>query len=54
MSDQNQEEDITPMAPDPDTEPGFGLIAEADEENINFRDGYCGFKFSCLFRCENR
>jgi len=33
MSDQNQEEDITPMAPDPDTEPGFGLIAEADEEN---------------------
>ncbi|MEE3081234.1 MAG: DNA polymerase III subunit gamma/tau, partial [Pseudomonadota bacterium] len=33
MSDQNQEEDIPPMAPDPDTEPGFGLIAEADEEN---------------------
>ena len=33
MSDQNQEEDITPMAPDPDTEPGFGLIAEADAEN---------------------
>ena len=33
MSDQNQEEDIMPMAPDPDTEPGFGLIAEADEEN---------------------
>ncbi|HCV49380.1 MAG TPA: DNA polymerase III subunit gamma/tau [Rhodobiaceae bacterium] len=33
MSDQDQEEDITPMAPDPDTEPGFGLIAEADEEN---------------------
>ena len=33
MSDQNQEEDITPMAPDPDTEPDFGLIAEADEEN---------------------
>ncbi len=33
MCDQNQEEDITPMAPDPDTEPGFGLIAEADEEN---------------------
>ena len=33
MSDQNQEEDITPVAPDPDTEPGFGLIAEADEEN---------------------
>ena len=33
MSEQDQEEDITPMAPDPDTEPGFGLIAEADEEN---------------------
>mgnify|MGYP000088108889 FL=1 len=33
MSDQNQEENITPMAPDSDTEPGFGLIAEADEEN---------------------
>ena len=33
MSDQKQEEDIPPMAPDPDTEPGFGLIAEADEEN---------------------
>ena len=32
MSDQNKE-DIPPMAPDPDTEPGFGLIAEADEEN---------------------
>ncbi|MEC7091359.1 MAG: DNA polymerase III subunit gamma/tau, partial [Pseudomonadota bacterium] len=33
MNDQNQEEDIMPMASDPDTEPGFGLIAEADEEN---------------------
>ncbi|MAA77606.1 MAG: DNA polymerase III subunit gamma/tau [Rhodobiaceae bacterium] len=33
MSDQDQEENITTMAPDPDTEPGFGLIAEADEEN---------------------
>ena len=33
MSDQNQEEDIMPMAPDPDTEPGFSLIAEADKEN---------------------
>lgn len=33
MTDTNQEEDLNPVLPDPDAEPGFGLLDEADKEN---------------------